>query len=144
MGNIHFYSIDLAKRNLAKRKVRFALPTRAWIVKLDRLHAYPARLAADDRAIAGHLITLFRSRTRAGLCNIRSRVTPSTCQNLDYRHSDMVRLADPVAINRDGLALDSQIGETAEVLERRIQAEYDKALEQERSGNKAEAQVLGT
>ena len=56
----------------------------------------------------------------------------------------MVRLADPVAINRDDSAPDSQIGETAEVLERRIQAEYDEALEQERSGNKAGAQVSMT
>lgn len=55
---------------------------------------------------------------------------------------DMVRLATPVAINRDDSALDSQAGESAETLERRIQAEYDKALDQERSGNKAEAQVL--
>ena len=54
----------------------------------------------------------------------------------------MVRLAAPVAINRDDSAPDSQTGETAEVLERRIQAEYDEALEQERTGNKAEAQVL--
>lgn len=53
----------------------------------------------------------------------------------------MVRLAAPVAINRDDSAHDSQTGETAETLERRIQAEYDKALEQERSGNKTEAQV---
>ena len=53
----------------------------------------------------------------------------------------MVRLADPVAINRDDAAPDSQIGETAEVLERRIQADYDKALELERSRNKAGAQV---
>ena len=56
----------------------------------------------------------------------------------------MVRLADPVAINRDDAAPDSQIGETAEVLERRIQAEYDKALKLERSGNKAGAQVVIT
>lgn len=56
----------------------------------------------------------------------------------------MVRLADPVAINRVGSALDSQIGETAEILERRIQAEYDKALDQERNGNKTEAQVSAT
>lgn len=53
----------------------------------------------------------------------------------------MVRLATPVAINRADSALDSQAGETAETLERRIQAEYDKALDQERSGNKFEAQV---
>ena len=53
----------------------------------------------------------------------------------------MVRLADPVAINRDDSAPDTQIGETAEVLERRIQAEYDEALEQERIGNQNGAQV---
>ena len=53
----------------------------------------------------------------------------------------MVRLADPVAINRDDSAPDGQIDETAEVLERRIQAEYDEALEQERKDNKLGAQV---
>ena len=56
----------------------------------------------------------------------------------------MVRLADPVAINRDDSAPDSQIGETAEVLERRIQAEYDEALKQENIGKKFEAQVSMT
>lgn len=53
----------------------------------------------------------------------------------------MVRLADPVAINRSDSAPENQIGETAEVLERRIQAEYDEALKQEHSGHKPGAQV---
>ena len=54
----------------------------------------------------------------------------------------MVRLAAPVAINRDDAVGDhQQAGETAEVIERRIQAEYDKALEQQRHGNTFDAQV---
>ena len=54
----------------------------------------------------------------------------------------MVHLAAPVAINRGVSTLDTQAAETAELLERRIQAEYDEALEQERNGNKKESQVL--
>lgn len=53
----------------------------------------------------------------------------------------MVRLAAPVAINRSDSAPESQTGETAEDLERRILAEYDGALEQQRNGNRVEAQV---